>query len=171
MKRVKCNFCGEMIDIEDVVKVKGLNYHPNCAKLKEKRGELCEYICKVHNLKSPGPAIYRQIKSYISENGFTYNGILLTLKYYYEILGNKVEDKYRGTIGIVPYVYYAAEDYYKKQKALITAQNNQVAALKHSVEKGKIDQQVSIPTKIILKPIKGEKKFIDLNKVIEDADG
>ena len=48
---------------------------------------------------------------YVKENHYTYTGMLKTLKWYYEKEGNSIE-KSNGSIGIIPYVYKQALNYY-----------------------------------------------------------
>lgn len=53
------------------------------------------------------------INKYIKENKYTYSGIYKTLKWWYQIEGNSTE-KAGGTIGIVPYAFNQARQYYYK---------------------------------------------------------
>lgn len=48
---------------------------------------------------------------YVKENNYTYSGMLKTLKWYYEKEGHSL-DKSNGSIGIIPYVYKQALNYY-----------------------------------------------------------
>ena len=48
---------------------------------------------------------------YVKENNYTYSGMLKTLKWYYEKEGNSIE-KSNGSIGIIPYIYKQALNYY-----------------------------------------------------------
>ena len=48
---------------------------------------------------------------YVKENHYTYSGMLKTLKWYYEKQGNSIE-KSNGSIGIIPYIYKQASEYY-----------------------------------------------------------
>ena len=57
------------------------------------------------------PKIRKQINTYINEYHYTYSGILKSLIYFYEIKHNSIE-KANGGIGIVPYTYTAARNYY-----------------------------------------------------------
>lgn len=57
------------------------------------------------------PRIRKQINQYINEYHYSYSGILKSLTYFYEIKGNSL-DKANGGIGIVPYVYKNAYNYY-----------------------------------------------------------
>ena len=53
----------------------------------------------------------RFIEKYKKENDFTYSGIKRSLQYFYEIKGNSI-DKANGSIGIVPYIYREAYNYF-----------------------------------------------------------
>ena len=75
------------------------------------REELYDYIMKLFNISFVDPKIQKQIKKYIEENNYTYSGIKNALVYFFEIKGNSVE-KANGGIGIVPYVYTQAYNYY-----------------------------------------------------------
>lgn len=57
------------------------------------------------------PRVQKQIKNYVNDYNFTYTGILKALKYFYEIQGHSLEKANDG-IGIVPYIYKAAYNYY-----------------------------------------------------------
>lgn len=55
--------------------------------------------------------IKKQIKDYKAQYGYSYAGIQKTLYWFYEIKNNPI-DKAKGGIGIVPYVYKEAYNYY-----------------------------------------------------------
>ena len=55
--------------------------------------------------------IAKQIEKYHKELGFTYSGMLKSLKYHYEINKNSTVQA-NGGIGIIPYVYDEAKNYY-----------------------------------------------------------
>ena len=57
------------------------------------------------------PRVRKQINQYIDEYGYTYSGIRKALIYFYEIKHNDIS-KANGGIGIVPYCYQQAKDYY-----------------------------------------------------------
>lgn len=80
--------------------------------------KLKEYISTL--FKEPNWAtISRQLKKYREENGYSYSGILKSLIYFYEVKHNPV-DKANNAIGIVPFVYTDAYNYYY---SLFLAQN------------------------------------------------
>jgi hypothetical protein len=88
--------------------------HVGCAELEEKREKtdaekLDEYIMKLCGTEYVPPRIRKQINSYINEYNYTYSGIHKALKYFYEIRHNSVN---LDSIGIVPYIYNNARDYY-----------------------------------------------------------
>ena len=120
--KVKCYYCGQIFDRDNVpfIQVSKRRYaHKECSmsedekKLQENkdREELYDYIMKLFNISFVDPKIQKQIKKYIEENNYTYSGIKKALVYFFEIKGNSVE-KANGGIGIVPYVYTQAYNYY-----------------------------------------------------------
>lgn len=52
-----------------------------------------------------------QISQYITKYNYTYNGIAQSLYYFYNIKGNDIK-KANNAIGIVPYVYLDAFNYF-----------------------------------------------------------
>lgn len=54
----------------------------------------------------------RQIQSLKKKNGYTYSGMMRSLIYYYQKLGNEPNKTYGSAVGIVPYVYEKAYNYY-----------------------------------------------------------
>lgn len=62
-----------------------------------------------------GGRIPLQIQKYLQEHPeYTYSGIRRTLEYFYEVKHNSIE-KANGGIGIVPWVYEEAKQYYYNQ--------------------------------------------------------
>ena len=73
--------------------------------------ELEEYILSLFKIDFIGARIRKQINQYIEEYHYTYSGIRKALYYFYEIKGNSIE-KANGGIGIIPYIYNEAYDYF-----------------------------------------------------------
>ena len=73
--------------------------------------ELKEYINELYGNSANWAMITKQIKTFQKEYNYTYSGMLKTLKYFYEIKGGSKE-KSNGTIGILPYIYQEAFQYY-----------------------------------------------------------
>lgn len=82
-------------------------------KTKEQKDKeaLEAYIMKLFNSKTVPIRAQQQIKQFSKENNFTYSGMLKSLKYFYEVKGGSLE-KANGGIGIIPWVYDKAYNYY-----------------------------------------------------------
>lgn len=81
------------------------------AKEEKDKEALENYIINLFKIDYINPRIRKQIKEYVEDYHFTYSGILNTLKYWYEIKKNDIA-KSNGALGIVPYVYQQAYDYF-----------------------------------------------------------
>ena len=88
--------------------------HKTCAELESTREltdeeKLNNYIKQLFKVEFVPPGIQKQIKNYINDYNFTHSGILKCLKYFCEVKGRKINGQ---TIGIVPYEYKNAYNYY-----------------------------------------------------------
>ena len=136
---VKCAICGETFDTNLIQAVKhgARRYaHYSC----EPSGELVplgpdadpelqklkEYIDKIYGDKANWALINKQIKKFKEENNYSYSGMLKSLVYFYEIKRQPI-DKSQGGIGIVPFVYQDAYNYY--YSLFIAQQANQNKSL------------------------------------------
>lgn len=130
-RKLKCLYCGKEIDtsIDEYQKVNSTRYaHLSCVekelkkpkpKPKEKPKTQKEIIKEINDFLANhfgDAADYgktnRLLKTYLKE-GMTASGILKTLEYYYDIKKHSIAES-GGSIGIVPYVYKDAKDYYQK---------------------------------------------------------
>jgi hypothetical protein len=122
MHKVTCIYCKEVFDRdkEEFVQVSQRRYaHKKCAetnyidKSQEEKDydALEEYIKKLFNEDYLSARIRKQIKDMRAEYNYTYSGMLKTLIWWYEIKGNSIEKANEG-IGIIPFVYKNACDYY-----------------------------------------------------------
>jgi hypothetical protein len=125
--KVICLKCGREFDRdkEQAVKVNGRRYgHASCyPEIKElvpmpaKSAEnpdlvkLKDYINEKYGKSANWALINKQIKTFTTENKYSLSGILKSLVYFYDIKHNSVEQS-NGGIGIVPFCYQAAFDYY-----------------------------------------------------------
>lgn len=119
---VKCKYCGVSFnrDKEPFEKVGERRYaHKDCyEKYKESFTQeeldyqsLEAYIKKLFNKNSVSARIKKQIKDFKAEHNYTYSGMQKTLYWWFELKGNSIEKANEG-IGIVPFVYDQACDYY-----------------------------------------------------------
>ena len=134
MHMVKCSVCGESFNRDKVqaVKTGARRYaHQRCCPM----GELVplavveidadllkleEYIKTLLNEDFINARVKKQIKDFKETYGYTYSGMLKSLIYFYEVKGNPKE-KANGGIGIIPFVYKDAYNYYLE---LFMANNN-----------------------------------------------
>ncbi|MGG1444918.1 hypothetical protein ABE354_23280 [Brevibacillus laterosporus] len=113
-RKPKCPKCTYEVDKKLSVKHASKYYHEECyekfIKAKDDRLELIDYICTLHKTKIPHGLILKQIKEFTDTYEYTHKGITLTLRYFYETLGNQVREG--DGIGIVPYVYEEAKKFF-----------------------------------------------------------
>ena len=121
MHKVKCKCCNQYFDRDTVPCVKeGNRYsHKECyekrtvteQKEENDKAALDKYIITLFKLDYVTPRIQKQIKQYVEEYHYSYSGIHKALVYFYEVKGNSI-DKSNNGIGIVPYIYKDAYNYY-----------------------------------------------------------
>lgn len=120
---VICNVCGKRFDRDKVqaVKSNARRYaHQSCypqgeivplPQVDEDLQKLNEYIEKLLGNNYNKARVKQQLKSFKEEYNYSYSGILKSLVYFYEVKGNSI-DKANGGIGIVPFIYQDAFNYY-----------------------------------------------------------
>lgn len=146
---VKCAICGKTFDRDKIQSVKhgARRYsHAECepdnkdfiplAAVQEDPDltKLKEYINQLFGKNANWAQINRQLKIYTTENGYSYSGILKSLVYFYEIKGNSVE-KSNYALGIVPFIYQDAYNYY--YDLFITQSKNENKDVKEMFSKTK----------------------------------
>lgn len=130
MHKCKCIFCKADFDRDKIayVQVSERRYaHKECfdarlvetSKTESDYDKLVNYIEKLFGVGYVSARIAKQIKDFREQYGYTYSGILGTLIYWFDVRKATL-DQANGGIGIVPYVYDQARDYYAK----IDAANN-----------------------------------------------
>ena len=165
---VICSKCGKRFnrDIEQAVRTGARRYgHASCYPDNSDfvpllvKGEdpdltkLKDFINQLYGKNANWAQINRQIKIYTTENNYTYSGILKSLVYFYQVKGNSI-DKSNYALGIVPFVYQDAYNYYY---SLFLAQNqNKTKDIKSLVTKVK---EITIPLPKIILP----KRFFNLD--------
>lgn len=157
-KKLKCNLCNEYFDKEDLTIKGAKKYCTTCLPIFEEEKKknkndwdlLYDYICNLYNIKIPTGMMFKQMKDFREEYEYTNIGMYYTLKYYYEILENKVLE---GTgLGIIPYFYDKAKIHYNKVFDLEEVANNFENT----------EQSVKIKTKLLNKNLE-IKKPLPLN--------
>lgn len=128
---VKCPLCGMKDNRELMVKVGNRYWHDSCRieyeenqdaekteelKIKERDKEeykdLIEYICDLFDCEKPNGIIFKQIKDlHNAPYNYRYKAIQMSLEYFFNVKNNST-NKARG-IGIVPYIYDEAAEFYK----------------------------------------------------------
>lgn len=119
---VKCVYCQKSFDRDKMpfVAVTARRYaHKECAEAENNKQKqevddkikLNEYIMNLFNFEYVTPRIQKQIQKYIEEYHYTYSGIHKALVYWFDVKHNSVEAA-KESIGIVPYIYQDAYNYY-----------------------------------------------------------
>lgn len=98
----------------------------------EERQYVIDYIYKIFN-NNLNPAAYSLLNHYINKKGYTYLGVLKAIEYFYVIKKNSIV-KSKNNIGIVPYVYDEAQQYYKQYNKFLHQKYLKVAAYSESQE-------------------------------------
>lgn len=124
MHKCKCVYCQNIFDRDKLpfVQISERRYaHKECAdKFQSQKSQdekdydaLADYIEKLFGVGYISAKIAKQIKDMRTTYGYTYSGMLGTLMYWYEVRGGVLE-KANGGVGIVPYKYDEAKEYYLK---------------------------------------------------------
>lgn len=120
---VICTVCNKRFDRDKVQAVKSgaRRYaHQTCLpsgeivplpQVDEELTKLIEYIQNLLGKDYNAARVNKQIKDFKEEYGYSYSGMLKSLVYFYEVKGNSKE-KANGGIGIVPFIYNDAYNYY-----------------------------------------------------------
>lgn len=119
---VKCIYCGQQFDreTEPTKQVSARRYaHLKCwedhvANMSQEEKDIEAFFDYTKNLfgEDYNYVLTKKLaERYVKENNYSYGGMLKSLKWYYEKQGNSIE-KSNGSIGIIPYIYKSAYDYY-----------------------------------------------------------
>lgn len=124
---VKCLYCKQSFDAqpkdEGIVwfKPRSNRYaHVECGKKQNEYIQqedkdfdaLYQYVKKEQGKNFNFVQFKKIVESWRKDYGYTYSGILKSLVYFYEIKGNSKEKLRQGSIGIVPFCYTQAYNYY-----------------------------------------------------------
>ena len=119
---VKCPYCNKYFhrEAEEFVQINKTRYaHKACydrhnAEMSQEERDklvLTNFIKQLFGLDTIPAKITKQIQDYHDNKEYTYSGIYKSLVWFYQIKGNSI-DRANGGIGIVPYVYEDARNYY-----------------------------------------------------------
>ena len=118
---VKCLYCGKQFDrlSEPCVKLGRRYAHKECydsqddedLKKEKEKSDFFDYLKELYGSDYNFVAVSKQAENYIKQYGFTYSGMLKSLKWFYEVKHNDKESA-NGKIGIIPYIYEDAKKYY-----------------------------------------------------------
>lgn len=124
---VKCLYCNQSFDAkpeeQDVVwfKPRSNRYaHISCAKKQSEAqtaeekafDDLYNYVKKEQGANFNFVQFKKIVDAWCKDYNYTYSGILKSLWYFYEVKGNSKEKFKAGSIGIVPFCYTQAYNYY-----------------------------------------------------------
>ena len=115
--QVKCPVCGQMFMKDEIPNkhFKNRYYHIDCFEKVNKNEIVKEKIYeKMRRLLGDSfnqNRIAAQIKKYTTENNYSIVGIYRALCYWYDVK-NSDPSRAKGGIGIVPFIYQDAADYY-----------------------------------------------------------
>lgn len=163
-----CYYCGETFDItKEEFRMATVNRYAHVECYNKNYNPDDDFIPEIYDfLKEEVLISYdflqceKQRKLFITKFGYTNEGILNALKYFYKVKKQSPE-KSGNRIGIVPYVYSEAKEYYetleKKQKQLTKIVNKQ------QKQKAKV-VNIALPEKPV------DKGFIDLDTIEKGAD-
>jgi hypothetical protein len=122
MRKCKCLYCGLEFDRDKLpyVQVTNTRYaHKECwAKVEANKTQdekdyefLTNYIEQLFGIGYITAKIAKQIRDYRVAYGYTYSGMYYALEYWFEVRKTPIDKANQG-IGIVPYVYDAAQEYF-----------------------------------------------------------
>lgn len=99
--------------------------------------ELYAYICELFETTEITPMMKSQIDKYAREYKYTYSGMLLTLRYYYDTMEKELNAE---GIGIIPYKYEEAKQFFLLKK--------KVKEHTDSIDKTKLYTEATVKIKI-----------------------
>ena len=118
-KFVNCFWCSKAMlptddDAVELSDLFGRYAHKQCAEIhpKDDREKMIIYLIQLYKFKDDmtWPRLLQQAETIAKDYNFTYSGMMKALNYFYKIKQHPL-DRTRG-VGIIPYVYKQAYDYY-----------------------------------------------------------
>lgn len=154
-KLVKCPKCESKVPKNESIQHRNKRYyHKECYEEITKESntykELISYICELYKVKHPSGQMLNQIKNYKNNLNYTNKGMELTLRYYYDILDNKVDDNNFGLSVIIPNYKAATKQYINKMNVANSITDDKLKTNK-------------IEVKVSSKSNQRDKKLIDMD--------
>lgn len=123
MHKCKCLYCGLEFDRDKLpyVQVTNMRYaHKECyAKIEANKTQdekdyefLTNYIEQLFGIGYITAKIAKQIRDYRVAYGYTYSGMYYALEYWFEVRKAPIDKANQG-VGIIPYIYDQAKEYYQ----------------------------------------------------------
>ena len=124
---VKCLYCGKSFDAQEDGKDKiwfkpranryahiecGKQHEANKTQEEKDFDTLYNYVKKEQGNNFDFVRFKKTIEAWKKDYNFTYNGMYYTLIYFYEVKGNSKAKFIDGSVGIIPFCYKEAENYY-----------------------------------------------------------
>ena len=122
---VKCKYCNQSFNRADpdikIVKIERRYAHKECydkffsvcSKEEMYHDKMNAYLKTIFGDKANFIRINSQIKEFQKKYNYTYQGMYASLLYFYQVKQQSTE-KANGGIGIIPYVYQEANEYFDK---------------------------------------------------------
>lgn len=117
------------------------------SKEEQDKEKLEKYIMKMFNETYINAKVRKQINMYLDDYNYSYSGILKALIYFFEVKGNPI-DKANGGIGIVPWIYNDAYNYY--YNLWLANQKNEDKVIEDYIPKDKVIK-IPVPERKIRK--------------------
>lgn len=110
--------------------------HTACAEKealrpKTDQEKLYDFLIKECHWDYVPPGMQQRANALVEKEGLTYSGILGSLKYWIYIKGESLQKD--NPLGIVPYIYEAAKEFYKKKKELREVNNKVMTTMKEEI--------------------------------------
>jgi hypothetical protein len=108
------------------------------------------YLKELLNIKQLNVKVYKLLKDYYTNYKFSYEGMLIALKYFYGTQDNPITS---DCVGIIPYIYEEAQEYERMKKSIDRQMSN-----------------INVNDIVIEKTVKIKKPVYDIKNKLIDID-
>jgi len=138
----KCKGCEKTISKEEKYVYSNKSYCKECYDKiqigKQEYDLLLKTICQYFNLDQPTGLIFKQIKEYKEQLGYTYGGITYCLWYIKAIEGKSFSELKYG-IALVKYNYEKAKKYFEQQQKIASSVQSNIEQGEEAVNEVKVN--------------------------------